>query len=100
MSIEASVIEMNLRSKKWLMCFTYNTNKSLLEHYLNQIRAQVESFCKNYEHLLMMGAFKVNIPEPTLTSFCTLFKFKNLVKEPTWYKNPNNSGCIDLLLTH
>ena len=48
----------------------------------------------------MMGDFKVNIPEPTLTSFYTLFKFKNLVKEPTWYKNPNNSGCIDLLLTH
>ena len=48
----------------------------------------------------MIGNFKVNIPEPTLTSFCTLFKFKNLIKEQTCYKNPNNSGCIDLFLTH
>ena len=38
------------------------------------------------------------ISEPTLTSFCTLFKIKNLVKEPTWYKNPDNPNCIDLFL--
>ena len=30
LSIEAIFIEMNLRSKKWLLCFTYNPNKSLL----------------------------------------------------------------------
>ena len=37
LSIEAIFIEMNLRSKKLLLCFTYNPNKSLLERHLNQI---------------------------------------------------------------
>ena len=97
-SIEAILIEMNLRSKKWSMCFTNNFNKYLLEHHLNQIQAQLEIFCKNYEHLPIMGDFSANISEPTLTSFCTLFKLKNLVKEPTYYKNPNNPSCIDLFL--
>ena len=100
LSIEAIVIEMNFRSKKWLLCFTYNPNKSLLEGHLNQIQAQLEIFCKNYEHLLILGDFNANISELTLTSFCTLFKLKNLVKEPTCYKNPNNSSCIDLFLTN
>ena len=95
--IEAIFIEMNLRSKKWLLCFTYNPNKSLLERHLNQIQAPLEMFCKNYEHLLMLGDFNVNISKPTLTSFCTL---KNLVKEPSCYKNPNNLSCIDLFLTN
>ena len=100
MSIEAIFIEMNLRNKKWLLCFTYNPNKSLLERHLNQIQAQLEIFCKNYEHLLILGDFNANISEPTLTSFCTLFKLKNLAKEPTCYKNPNNPSCIDLFLTN
>ena len=38
--------------------------------------------------------------ERTLTAFCTLFKFKNLIKESTCYKNPNNPSCIDLFLTN
>ena len=49
--------------------------------------------------MLVLGDFDANISEPTLTSFCTLFKLKNLVKEPTCYKNPNNPSCIDLFLT-
>ena len=52
-------------------------------------------FCKNYEHLLVRGDFNANIFEPK--DFCTLFKLKNLVKEPT-YKNPYNPSFIDIFL--
>ena len=44
LSIEAIFIEINLRSKKWLLCFTYNPNKSLLQRHLSQIQAQLEIF--------------------------------------------------------
>ena len=80
LSIEAIFIEMNLRSKTWLLCLTYNANKSLLERHLNQIQAQLEIFCKNYEHLLILGDSKAYISEPILTSFCTLFKLQILSK--------------------
>ena len=43
-----------------------------------------------------MGDFNANIFKTTLTSFCTLFKLKHLIKEPTCYKNPDNPSCIDL----
>ena len=36
----------------------------------------------------------------SMTSFCTLFKLKSIVKEPTCYKNPENPSCIDLFLTN
>ena len=98
--IEVIFMEMNLRSKKWLLYFTYNPNKSLLERHLNQSQAQLELFCKNYEHLLILGDFNANISEPILMSFCILLKLKNLVKEPTCYKNPNNPSCTDLFLTN
>ena len=91
---------MNLRYKKWLTYFTYNPNKSLSEHQLNQIQAQLGIFCKNYEHLVIMGHLKANISKPTLTSFCTLFKLKNLVTKAIYYKNPNNPSRIDLFLTN
>ena len=88
-SIEAIFIEMNIGSKKCLLCFTYNPNKPLLEHHLNQIQAQLEMLSKNYKNLLTKGYLKNNISTTILTSFCTRFKFKNLVKEPTSYKNLN-----------
>ena len=44
LSIEAIFIEINLRSKKWLLCFTYNPNKSLLQRHLSQIQAKLEIF--------------------------------------------------------
>ena len=100
LSIKAIFIEMRLRNKKWLFFFTYNPNKSLLEHHLNQVQTELEIFCKNYKYLLIMGDFNANVSEPTLTSFCTIFKLKNLVKEPTYYRNPNNTSCIDLFLTN
>ena len=79
LSIEAIFIEMSLRSKKWLLCYTYNPNKFLLERHLNQIQAQLEIFCKNYEHLLIPGDFNANISEPTLTSFLKILSKNQLV---------------------
>ena len=41
--IEAMFIEMNIKSKKWLLCCTYNPNKSLTENHLRQPQKQVET---------------------------------------------------------
>ena len=46
-----------------------------------------------------MGNFSADVSDPSVTSFFTLFKLKNIVKEPTCYKNPENLSCRDLFLT-
>ena len=40
------------------------------------------------------------ISEPNLASFCTVYNFKSLISKSTCYKNPDNSSCIDLILTN
>ena len=34
-----------------------------------------------------------------MPSFCDMFDLASLIKEPTCYKNPDNTSCIDLILT-
>ena len=35
-----------------------------------------------------------------MSIFCTTYNLKNLVKEPTCFKNVENPSCIDLILTN
>ena len=98
--IEAIFIEMNIKSKKWLLCCTYNPNKSLIENHLRQLQKQLEAFSERCEHFLIMGDFSADVSDPSMTSFCTLFKRKSIVKEPTCYKIPENPSCIDLFSTN
>ena len=33
-------------------------------------------------------------------TFCEIYKLRNLIKEPTCFKSPENPACIDLILTN
>ena len=81
---------MNIKSKKYLLCCTYNPNKSLIENHLRQLQKQLEAFSERYEHFLIMRDFNADVSDPSMTPFCTLFKLKSIVKEPTCYKNPRS----------
>ena len=98
--IEAIFIEMDIKSKKWLLCCAYNPNKSLIENHLRQLQKELEASSERYEHFLLVGDLNADVSDPSMTSFCTLFKLKNIVKEPTCYKDPENPSCIDLFLTN
>ena len=74
--------------------------KSLIENHLRQLQKQLEASSERYEHFLIMGDFNADVSDPSMTSFCTLFQLKDIVKEPTYYKNTENPSCIDLFLTN
>ena len=95
--IEAIFIEMNIKSKKWLLCCTYNPNKSLIENHLRQLQKQLEAFSERYEHFLIMGNFNADVSDPSMTSIRTLYKLKN-IEGTDMLKNRENPSCIDLLL--
>ena len=67
--IEAIFIEMNIKSKKYLLYCTYNPNKSLIENHLRQLQKQLEAFSERYEHFLIMGDFNADVSDPSMTSF-------------------------------
>ena len=47
-----------------------------------------------------MADFNADMENINLKNFCDLCNFKNLIKEPTCFKNPVNPTCIDFMLTN
>ena len=60
----------------------------------------LDNYIGNYDNILLLGGFNSEFSEPCLNDFCDIYNLKNLVKEPTCYKNPDNLSCIDLFLTN
>ena len=58
----------------------------MIENPLQQLQKQLETSSERYEHFLIMGDFNADVSDPSMISFCTLFKLK--------------SSCIDLFLTN
>ena len=81
--MEAIFTEMNIKSKNWLLCCTYNPKKYLIENHLRQLQKQLEASSERHEHFLIMGDFNTYVSDRSMTLFCTLFKLKNILKEPT-----------------
>ena len=59
----------------------------------------VDANIRKYEHFLLIGDFNADIKDHAMSEFCEMYNLKNLINEPTCYKNPNNSS-IDVILTN
>ena len=60
----------------------------------------LDNYIGNYDNILLLGDLNSEFSEPCLNDFCDIYNLKNLVKEPTCFKNPDNPSCIDLFLTN
>ena len=97
---ESIFTEINFRKKKWLICASYNPHKSNISNHLHHLGKGLDNYIGNYDNILLLGDFNSEFSEPCLNDFCDIYNLKNLVKEPTCYKNPGNPSCIDLFLTN
>ena len=103
-NIEAIFLEINLRKNRLLLVGTYHsthkihgTNDSL---YFNQIRIALDTYSR-FDKFLLAGDFNVQEDEDdALDEFMNDTLAKNLVKEPTCFKNTENPSCIDLFITN
>ena len=50
--------------------------------------------------MTLLGDFNVQPEEVNMLEFLNIYNLKNLVKQKTRYKNPENPSCIDLILTN
>ena len=46
-----------------------------------------------------MGEFNVELSNDFVDSLCGSYSLKSIIKKNTCFPNPNNSTCIDLILT-
>ena len=97
---ECITIEFNIFKKKWLLCGTYNPQKSLTLNHLATISMYMDQFAPYYDNIILLGDFNAEVTEDAMAEFCRLFNLKSLIKVPTCYKNLDNPSCIDLILTN
>ena len=90
--------EINFREKKWLICASCDPHKSNISSHLHHLGKGLDNYIRNYDNILLLGDFNSEFSELCL-NFCDIYNLKNLVKQPAFYKNPDNPSCIDLFLT-
>ena len=98
--VEGFYVEINLRKTKWLLCCFYNPSRSNIDFHLEHLNRNLALYSSCYENFMIIGDFNVEANNRAMSIFCDTYNLKNLIKEPTCYKNPNKPSCIDLMLTN
>ena len=99
-SVENIFIEINLRSKKWLLSCSYNPNLTLLNNHIQNISRSLDFYSSKYDNFIVLWDFNAETSNTTISEFCATYNLKNLIKEPTCFKSLKNPTCIDLILTN
>ena len=95
---EGFFVELNLRKKKILICCSYDPAKSNISTHLSIFGRSLAM--TSYDIFLVIRDLNSEISEMAMSEFCETYNLKNLVKDPTCYKNPSKPTCIDLNLTN
>ena len=98
--IECLCVEINLRKSKWLLCGTYHPPSQADKYYFEHLGRLLDIYSNSYEKMLLTGDFNAQEGELCIDSFLYEYNLKNLIKEKTCFKNPENPSCIDLFLTN
>ena len=60
----------------------------------------IDSLSSIYQNLILIRDFNAKVSDMFMKDFCDIYSFKNLIKDPTCFKNPINPKCIDLMFTN
>ena len=85
--------------KKWILCCSNNPHKNNISNHLHHLNKGLDVYLKHYDNLLILGEINSELRDSCLNDFSKDNNLESRNKEPTCFKNPNNSSCIDLLLT-
>ena len=62
-SFEDFFVEINLRSKKWLLGCSYNHHKENIASQLNNISAFLDKLCTDYENIILLDDDNVEVKD-------------------------------------
>ena len=99
-AIENLFVEINLRSKKWLLSCSYNPNVNLIADHLQSISRGLDFYSSKYDNFIILGDFNTEVSNIVFEQFCGTYNLKSLFKVPTCFKSIENPSCIDLILTN
>ena len=85
--------------QKWFLNGSYKPKKVKFCIILNVWTVRIlGKYNSEYDNFVFN--FNVNVNESSMKEFCNLNKFKGLINELTYFKNPGKPTCIDLILTN
>ena len=79
---------------------SYNLKYSQISHYLKEIIKDIDDLTSKYDNSILMGVFNAQPADTVVSDFCEIYDLKNIIREKTCFKYPNNPGCIDLIITN
>ena len=98
-NVEGIFIELVINKSKWFLIGGYNPHKDNTSYFLRNISTMVDANIRKYEIFLLIGDFNAHM-DHAMSEFSEMYNHKNLINEPTCYKNPNNPSSIDVILTN
>ena len=98
-SFERNFVGPNLRNEKWLLGFPYNPHEDKINSYLNNLSTALDKLWKDFENTILLRDFNVEVENKYMSEFMSVYSLRNLVKQKTFFKNPENLSRIDLILT-
>ena len=72
----------------------------MIANHLTALSLILDKLTQQYDDIILMGDFNCEPNETDMVDFCEIYGLKNLVKEPTCFKNVENPSLIDLILTN
>ena len=98
--IEAFYVEFTIRKKKWLLCCSYNPNKTFITKHLVESGSKQDLCSSKYDNFISLGDFNSEPCEQPMRDFSHVYNCKNIIKDKTWFEIPHGPSCIDLLITN
>ena len=98
--IENIFVEINLRSRKWLLSCSYSPKTNLIADHLHCIGRGIDFCSSKYDNFVVLGDLNTEVSNSFMEQFCASYNLKSLIKEPTCFKSVDNPSCIDLILTN
>ena len=99
-NIEGIFLEINFRKSKWLLFAVYNNCKSNIGPFQQSVGPTIDLHMCKLEIFILIGDFNSEIHENAMKEFCEMYNLKNLITEPTCFKNLLNPSSIDVILTN
>ena len=97
---EAFYVELTVRKNKWLLCCSYNPNKTFITKHLAEIGRNQDLFLSKHDNFILLKDFNSPPREQLIRDFCHVYNCQNIIKDKTCFKNPRNPSCVDLFITN
>ena len=91
-------VELNFRSKKWLLRCSYNHYKDNIAFHLSNISAALYKLCTDYKNITLLADFNAEVKGKNMLGFMSTYNLKNLVKQKHVLQSLKTPSRGDLIL--